>query len=489
MEPVSYLITGHRQPVFEEAPGPLDALPERLAAVGRDEVARVLPGRQRGDQYLQVLVQQHSDAALRRLLARLVRVEDQHHPLAQPVQHARVVLRQRRAQHRQRLLHALLVGHDDVRVALQQHGRAARAYAGPCLREAEEAAPLAEERRLRAVQVLGLILVAERPGAEADDAAGRVADREHQAVAEPVVAARRVLPAYGQPGAGHHLRADVALGGQVQDVVPAVRRVAQPPFLDGLLVDAAAGQVVARPRARLALEQALLVVVAGQLVESAQPAGLVAAGSGFGLVSVQVDAGVRGQLSEGLAEAQALHLLKERENIAPLFASEAVVEPLFGVDREGGGLFFVERAASPVVLPLARQLAVPADYPQKIHAAKYLLDDVFRYTTCHVGPQEVRRTGKRDAAYIRYPYYSDSVVRLYLGEPRLATPREGNSESGIRSAEWKAPVPSRDRARVPTRIGAAQPAVDRPLSDLKDHCPLSGRPVTSQTVSRPPTQR
>ena len=56
------------------------------------------------------------------------------------------------------------------------------------LEEAVELLAFAKDRRLGRVQVLRLAGV-EHAAAEADDLAARVADREHDAVAEPVVAA------------------------------------------------------------------------------------------------------------------------------------------------------------------------------------------------------------------------------------------------------------------------------------------------------------
>jgi hypothetical protein len=77
---------------------------------------------------------------------------------------------------------------DDVHVAFGDDGGVGFAQGLAGLRQAEQLAPFFEERRLRRVQVFRLALV-DDAAAEGDDLALGVDDRDHQAVAETVVAA------------------------------------------------------------------------------------------------------------------------------------------------------------------------------------------------------------------------------------------------------------------------------------------------------------
>ncbi|MDT4858747.1 hypothetical protein FQZ97_932280 [compost metagenome] len=76
---------------------------------------------------------------------------------------------------------------DHVHVALGDQSVAGHPDGGAGLEQAVEFAALAEHRRLGRVQVLGFALVEHAP-AKADEFALDVADREHDAVAEAVVA-------------------------------------------------------------------------------------------------------------------------------------------------------------------------------------------------------------------------------------------------------------------------------------------------------------
>ncbi len=80
--------------------------------------------------------------------------------------------------------------------------------------EAEDEIALVEERRLRAVEVFGYAVRVERARAEAHDAAVEIADGDHQAAAEAVVAGVAFL-VLGQQPDGHQLVLAVALAGEV----------------------------------------------------------------------------------------------------------------------------------------------------------------------------------------------------------------------------------------------------------------------------------
>jgi len=94
-----------------------------------------------------------------------------------------------RAQRRNGVAKAMLGECHDVHIAFDDEGIAPLAHRLPALVEAIELAALVEDRCLGRVQVFGLALV-QHAAAEADDFALHIADREHDAVAEPVIAFR-----------------------------------------------------------------------------------------------------------------------------------------------------------------------------------------------------------------------------------------------------------------------------------------------------------
>ena len=117
---------------------------------------------------------------------------------------------------------------------------------------AVELAALVEQHRLRGVQVLRLPGI-DDAAAEGDDAAARIADREHDAVAEAVVVALSALrvPALAlddEAGIGESLARGLGGTEAPQHLVPGVRRVADLEALESLWGKSAARHVGARPR-------------------------------------------------------------------------------------------------------------------------------------------------------------------------------------------------------------------------------------------------
>ena len=106
---------------------------------------------------------------------------------AMPQSRAHWSVRQRRAKRGDGLGKAGRRHGDDIDIALDRDDPApvVGGLAGAVV--VVEAAALVEERRLRAVEIFGGRGWIERAPAEGDDAARAVADREHDAVAEPVV--------------------------------------------------------------------------------------------------------------------------------------------------------------------------------------------------------------------------------------------------------------------------------------------------------------
>ena len=125
----------------------------------------------------------------------------------------------------------------------------------------EQHVALVEERRLRRVQVFGGRIGIERAPAEGDHAALQVGDREHDAVAEAVVADRDVVAGDQHAGDRHVGGLEAGLGEMLLECRPAAGRVAQAEAGDGAGGQAALVEVAARlqrrpARAKLRLEEA-----------------------------------------------------------------------------------------------------------------------------------------------------------------------------------------------------------------------------------------
>ncbi len=148
-----------------------------------------------------------------------------------------------------RVFDAVLRERDDVHVALDDDDRARVADRVAREKEPVELAALREQRRLRRIEVLGLA-VAEHAAAEADHLAAAVVDREHDPVAEPVVALAAIAGDH-EPG-GFERRVVVAVERRGQRL-PGVGRVADAESRGDRAGEAALLQVVDRARRVLEL--------------------------------------------------------------------------------------------------------------------------------------------------------------------------------------------------------------------------------------------
>jgi hypothetical protein len=155
------------------------------------------------------------------------------------------------AERRDRVLEPGLGEGDDVHVALDDEGVAALADRRARFEEAVELAPLAEDRRLRRVQVFRLAAV-EDAAAEADHRPLHRADRKHDAIAEAVVALLARVVARRRPAALVGLGDDqpafleqrvVVAREDAGEAAPAVARVAEAEAGGDLAAQASALQV------------------------------------------------------------------------------------------------------------------------------------------------------------------------------------------------------------------------------------------------------
>ena len=239
------------------------------------------------------------------------------------------------------VLEAGLVGHQGVRVALDDDGLAGSADGALGLVDEIQRPALVEQRRRRGVEVLGP-LPFQQPPAETHGMTVGVADREQHAGAELVDDAAAALAGAGQADLDELLGPDVALGLELAGhLVPAGGRPAELVHLDRRVREAAVLEVGQRALARPRPGQDG-VVEGDRGIEDlaeARPAGVLALGA-----FVDLDAGACGQRAERLGEGRPIPLHDEAEDVAAQPAAEAVPRLAAGCDHERRCLLAVEGA-------------------------------------------------------------------------------------------------------------------------------------------------
>ncbi len=211
-------------------------------------------------------------------------------------------------------------------------------------RQAVQHMPFVEQRRFRAVEILGLLVRIEGTAAEADDGAAAVFDREHQPIAETVVGRlaldldqQATFDQFGNLGALLHQ-------GILQRRLLA-RRIAQAEGRHVLVGQAALFQVVARRlRAGMAVLQARGEPFRRQFHPVGQAALVDLDRLGLGRHHRQRHAGVARQAFDGFVKRQPLGLHDEVDDVAVLTRREVEILPLRVVDVEGRRLFLGEWA-------------------------------------------------------------------------------------------------------------------------------------------------
>src|SRR5690349_11982404 len=206
--------------------------------------------------------------------------------------------------------------------------------------EAEEQRALVEDRRVRRVEVLRL-LVAEGARAEADDAPALVGDGEHHAVAEAVVVAVPLLAREDEARRLEGRRRDARAAGRDEEPVPARGREAEAPLLRRRAREPAPLEVRrARGALEVPLEPPARPVARGQR-------GVLGAGEvrGRRVGPVDLDARVLREHAQRLGELDRLLLHHEGEAVPAAAAGEALPALGLGPDVEGRRALLVERAA------------------------------------------------------------------------------------------------------------------------------------------------
>ena len=238
--------------------------------VGADELVRVLAGRHTED------VDLHGEAALRadeaarihleirvvaeraaqgvhrpqhRQLPRRVGIEGEDDARRQFLDEADLLLGERRAHRRDDIAVAELMRRQRIHIPLDDHHFLLLADGIRRAVDGVEQVALVEERGLRRIEVFRLLIVAQRPPAEAHHFALPVADREDEPATEAVVRAVAAL-ALREQADGERVLQIVAPPAQVaRQRLPFVRRVAELELLGDFVRDAALGESRCGPAA------------------------------------------------------------------------------------------------------------------------------------------------------------------------------------------------------------------------------------------------
>ena len=333
-------VGGHLQHEAAQRRGLRQRRGERLGAVGADVAVRVVLRRQEQEAKAPRVAgprQCGGERPLRRAPPGRIAVEGEHHVVGEAQELAHVLRRAGGAQRRHRVAEAQLRQRHHVHVAFHHQRAAGLADGAARLVQAVELLALVEQRRLRRVQVFGLAAV-QHPAAKADHLALDVADREHDAVAEAVVAARLVaVPLDDQP-ALHQPRVLVVAEHGRQEA-PLRRRVAQTVGLGDPAGQAAALQVVDRARAGLQLRAVGARGLCHQFGKRLLRAALRRLARALlrrAFLLRHRQAHLRSQIVHRLAEARAGVRHQKVDRVAVRAATEAVVELLGRADRERG---------------------------------------------------------------------------------------------------------------------------------------------------------
>ena len=273
----------------------------------------------------------------------------------------------------------MLVGGDDVHVALDDDDALLRTDRLFRSVESVEQGALVEQGRLWRVDVLGagcvrvgLLRRCQEAGAEARDLTTLVADGEHEPVAKAVVAAALALDQ--QPGGHQLIPGEVALCKVALQGVPAFEAVAELEHLDRVSVQSAGGQVGASGLRLLRVEEGVVEVGGGGLVRLEQPLlSLVLLGVP---ALAEADARPLSEQSQRLAELDVVPPHHEVKHVAAAAArAEAVPGLAVRCDRERGGLLVMKWTARLEVAPGALQRDGLADQLDNVDAALYFIDD------------------------------------------------------------------------------------------------------------------
>ena len=199
--------------------------------------------------------------------------------------------------------------------------------------QVEQRTSLVVERRLRRIQILGLVAVVDHPAAEGNQLAALVVDRNDDPLPESVPQLSPTLRPHGQTCLDHLAVGRAMFFEEADQVVLPVagRGEAQLEFGHGGPGDSARFELDQGSLSRRVLQQDVVEILRRQSVESLNRPFELALPPGAGRL-FQNDAGLLGQHPQGPAEIDVFNVLDEGEVVAPLLAAVAMPELLLRRD-------------------------------------------------------------------------------------------------------------------------------------------------------------
>ena len=385
----------------DEPQGPADFPLEGFGALGLDEAVGIVLGRKQNEGRLLHVRddgKRRLEGAARGLAARRVAVKRKEDLIRNLEELLHVLGRDRRAERRDAFFKPRLRELDHVHVPFAHDGAALAVDEFASFKEPVEFASLVVDRRLGAVDVLGLLVLLEGARTEPDHVTFHVSDREHQSVAVGVVAAVALVdqkPALDEFGRG------VALAPKFLERVPAFGGVAEMKFGGGLAADPATLQIVDRLFALFELARIVAGGV-GHVFGEALLTGFALDVAGTAPLARHLHVVEARELFDGLGKFEALVAHEKADGVAGDAATEALEELLGRTDREGRRLFLVEGTARLIVLPRLLERHVTPHDVDDVGAVKEL-----RYETLgdHGGKEETFSDGSLSVPRLRYAGY------------------------------------------------------------------------------------
>ena len=241
--------------------------------------------------------------------------------------------------------------------------------------------------RIGTVDVLGFVLVRDDTPAKGDDLVGKVFDGKDETAPKAVID-RAPVRASHQSGLGGQAHVVArALQGQVQRM-PVTPRPAQTETLHDLRAQAAPlyvgpallGFRAFEGRGKMGRRQ---LVHAQHGLAGRTPLPVLFLPFFVNGPAIQGDAGLGGQLLQGLAEIQAVDAAVEIEDVPGRLAAETVEQALFLVDRETGLGLLMEGAGRHPARPVTLEIHVTA---HDIRDVEPLLDGADGISGLHEAP-------------------------------------------------------------------------------------------------------
>ena len=264
---------------------------------------------------------------------------------------------------------------EDVHISFGQKRLSFSGDALAGLRQTVEVVPLLVDGRIRAVDVLGLVLVGDDAAAERDDLVGQVLDGEHEPSAEAVIGPPPVRLPQQAAFHGELFRKAAALQGPGQGL-PVPPGPAQTETLHDVRRQAAPFHIGAAFLAVLVLEgrgevgrrhlgHAQHLLPGGTFLPVPLPA------SGIRRAALQRHAGFGGKLFQRLTEIEAVDAAIKIEQVARGLTAETIEQPLFLIDGEGRLGLLMEGTRRDPARAVAFELHITAHH---IHDVEPFLD-------------------------------------------------------------------------------------------------------------------